>query len=465
MPKENIDYSNTIIYKIYCNDSAIKDIYVGHTTHFIQRKYQHKLSCNNLKNVLKIYKTIRENGGWNNWSMVEIAKYNCNDSTEARIKEQLHYEELHASLNSCPPYANTKKYVCVECDLQCSGPTQFNNHINCISHNKKKINPNNEQTIINKVNLCTKFVCKTCDYSTSRKSQLERHLVTPRHIIKQNETHMGTIATEKCYDCNCGDSFNSRTTLWRHKKKCIKIQQPVTPQNIIVNISDLQNKDKQQELIEYLLKENSEFKQLMIEQNKHMMEQMNEQNKQNKNMMELAKNSGNNNNSHNTTNNNNFNLQFFLNETCKDAMNIMEFVDQLQVSVKDLEETGRLGYSEGISKIFINGLKQINISDRPIHCSDSKREIVYIKDKNQWNKEDGDKSLLTNAIKRVAHKNMKQIKEWTKVNPEYNDSSSKQNDRYLKIVSNSMNGLTEEEANKNYNKIIKNITKETVIDK
>jgi hypothetical protein len=285
--------------------------------------------------------------------------------------------------------------------------------------------------------------------------------------MKQNETLIGTIETDKLYNCNCGDSFNSRTTLWRHKKKCVLIQDSVKPQNIIVNISDLQNDHiKQQQFVDYLLKENSEFKQLMIEQNKHMMEQMNEQNKQNKNMLELAKNSGNhNNNSHNTTNTNNFNLQFFLNETCKDAMNIMEFVDQLQVSVKDLEETGRLGYSEGISKIFINGLKQINISDRPIHCSDSKREIVYIKDKNEWTKEDDNKSLLTNAIKHVAHKNMRQIKEWTKVNPEYNDSSSKQNDRYLKIVSNSMNGSTEEETNKNYNKIIKNITKETIIEK
>jgi hypothetical protein len=284
--------------------------------------------------------------------------------------------------------------------------------------------------------------------------------------MKQNETLIGTTETDKLYNCNCGDSFNSRTTLWRHKKKCVLIQDSVKPQNIIVNISDLQNDHiKQQQFVDYLLKENSEFKQLMIEQNKHMMEQMNEQNKQNKNMLELAKNSGNHNNSHNTTNTNNFNLQFFLNETCKDAMNIMEFVDQLQVSVKDLEETGRLGYSEGISKIFINGLKQINISDRPIHCSDSKREIVYIKDKNEWTKEDDNKSLLTNAIKHVAHKNMRQIREWTKVNPEYNDSSSKQNDRYLKIVSNSMNGSTEEEANKNYNKIIKNITKETIIDK
>ena len=143
----------------------------------------------------------------------------------------------------------------------------------------------------------------------------------------------------------------------------------------------------------------------------------------------------------------------------------MDFVNQLQVGLKDLEETGRLGFAEGISKIIINGLKQMDISDRPIHCSDSKREVVYIKDKNQWSKEDEDKTILTNAIKHVAHKNMKKISEWTKEHSEFNDSSSKQNDKYLKIVSESMSGSSQEETNKNYNKIIKNIAKETIIDK
>jgi hypothetical protein len=253
----------------------------------------------------------------------------------------------------------------------------------------------------------------------------------------------------------CGKKYSHLSTLYAHKKKN-KCQENITTlPNLIDAKLTINTHEGQQQLVEYLMKENPEFKQLMIDQNKQL--------------LELAKNSvGHHNTTANVINNNtnnNFNLQFFLNETCKDAMNIMEFVDQLQVSVKDLEETGRLGYSEGISKIFINGLKQINISDRPIHCADSKREIVYIKDKNQWTKEDDNKSLLTNAIKHVAHKNMRQIREWTKVNPEYNDSSSKQNDRYLKIVSNSMNGSTEEETNKNYNKIIKNITKETVIEK
>jgi hypothetical protein len=299
-------------------------------------------------------------------------------------------------------------------------------------------------------NCSNKFCCIQCDYITEKKFNFDKHLLTAKHISTMNINKN----VEKCskpkpnHICsNCNKEYKDYSGLWRHKKKC----------GIIQCKEDLNDQKKQQQLVDYLMKENSEFKQLMIDQNKQMMDQ-------NKHMLELAKNAGNhNNNTINTSNN--FNLQFFLNETCKDAMNIMEFVDQLQVSVKDLEETGRLGYSEGISKIFINGLKQINISDRPIHCADSKREIVYIKDKNQWNKEDDNKSLLTNAIKHVAHKNMRQIKEWTKVNPEYNDSSSKQNDRYLKIVSNSMNGSTEEETIKNYNKIIKNITKETVIEK
>ena len=308
----------------------------------------------------------------------------------------------------------------------------------------------------NTSNYITEFNCKRCDFNCSKKGDWNRHILTVKHKnndLTTNDNAPFIKATK--YDCEkCNKIFNDRAGLWRHNKKCI-IQTLVNSQNIIVNISDLHNEDKQQQLIEYLLKENSEFKQLMIDQNKQM--------------MELAKNSGHhntNNNTNNTNNtNNHFNLQFFLNETCKDAMNIMDFVGQLKVGIKDLEETGRLGYAEGISKIFINGLKQINITDRPIHCSDSKREIVYIKDKNQWNKEDDDKIILTNAIKHVAHKNMKQISEWTKINPEYSDSSSKQNDRYLKIVSESMCGSTAEETNKNYNKIIKNITKETVIDK
>jgi hypothetical protein len=138
-------------------------------------------------------------------------------------------------------------------------------------------------------------------------------------------------------------------------------------------------------------------------------------------------------------------LNVFLNETCKDAMNISDFVSSLVVSVKDLEETARLGYSEGISKIFLNGLQELNTHYRPLHCSDSKREILYIKDQDKWEKEDKGNEKIINAIKTIAHKNMKMIPEWIKENPDYNDSSSKKNDKYLKLVMNSMSGSSEEE--------------------
>ena len=287
--------------------------------------------------------------------------------------------------------------------------------------------------------------CEKCNYYCSHKGDFNKHLRTSKHLIDKND-NIFNPKTPQIYKCNCGNEYNHMSGLSRHRKKCNSLQSKQLDDEIH---NTLNNEAKQHQLIEYLMKENSEFKQLMIEQNKQM--------------IELSKNSI---GHHNTTNNNNsFNLNFFLNETCKNAMNIMDFVNQLPVGVKDLEETGRLGFSEGISKIFINGLKQIDVNDRPVHCSDSKRETLYIKDNNQWNKENDEKSLLTNAIKHVAHKNMKQIYEWTKEHPEYNNSESRQNDKYLRIVCKSMSGGSQEETNKNYNKIIKNIVKETIINK
>jgi len=293
-----------------------------------------------------------------------------------------------------------------------------------------------------------KYSCIVCDFKCSKISNYNIHILTNKHKMLTNVDKENDKNASK-FKCDCGKEYNHRQSLSLHKKKCLIHQSA----NVISHDAIIDNPNEQQKLIDYLMKENSEFKQLMIDQNKHM--------------LALANKVGNNNNNNNnnTTNNNNFNLQFFLNDTCKNAMNIMDFVSQLQVGIKDLEDTGRLGFAEGISKIFINGLKQMDVSDRPIHCSDFKRETLYIKDKDQWSKENEDKSLLTNAIKHVAHKNLKQISVWAKDHPEYNDSTSKQNDKYLKIVSESMSGSSKEETNKNYTKIIKNIVKETVIDK
>jgi hypothetical protein len=280
------------------------------------------------------------------------------------------------------------------------------------------------------------FSCITCDYYTIRKSSYDKHLTTLKHykLTEANKKIAKSCAhdNDTIFSCDfCDKNFRSRVGLWKHKKKCYE-----DPQT---------NSSNDKELIMMLIKENSEFKNMIIKV--------------------LENGTHNTNNSHNTTNNNNFNLNFYLNETCKNAMNITDFISQLNVGIKDLEETGRLGFSEGISKIFINGLKQIDVTDRPIHCSDSKRETLYIKDSDEWVKDNDDKSILTNAIKTVAHKNIKKISEWQKLYPEFNDPSSKQNDKYLKIICESMSGGSKEETDKNYNKIVKNIVKETIIDK
>ena len=324
-----------------------------------------------------------------------------------------------------------------------------------------------------KPNLSFNFLCKKCDYGTCKKSNYTNHIRSAKHLKSMSSNEKQPKINTKFVCDNCSKEYKDNSGLWRHKKKCITMDEKTEDSEYVETIH-IKDKDKDalelanneltdKELIftslreilkqnSELIKENSEFKQLMLEQNKQM--------------IELAKNSGNNN--HNTTNNNNnnnFNLNFFLNETCKNAMNIMDFVSQLQVGIKELEDTGRLGFSEGISKIFINGLKQMDVSDRPIHCSDSKRETLYIKSNNEWAKDNEDKILLTNAIKHVAHKNIKQITDWTKEHPDYNDPDSKENDTYLKLISESISGLNKEETNKNYNKIIKNIAKETIIDK
>jgi len=197
-----------------------------------------------------------------------------------------------------------------------------------------------------------------------------------------------------------------------------------------------------------------------------LIEQNQEQGKQ---IVELSKNNQTNNitnnNVNNTNNNTSFNLNVYLNDTCKDALNINEFVDSLVLSVKDLEETVRVGYANGISKIFINGLQKLDVCKRPLHCSDVKRSTLYVKNANQWIKETEDKPILTKAIKQVANKNIQNIFEWQKRNPEYRDPESKQNDRYNKLICETMSGSSTEEQLKNYEKIVSNVVKEVVIDK
>ena len=302
-----------------------------------------------------------------------------------------------------------------------------------------------------------KFVCECCDFKCCKQSDWNRHILRPKHIANDKRYTKIQIEYKKPestpndrYICECGNSYQYSSGLWRHRKNCKDSKKTPGFEEGFQNYIPPQITP---ELIIELIKQNKELQQTLIDQNKTI--------------MELAQKAGNVHNSNNNNNNNNktFNLQVFLNETCKDAINLSDFVNQIQISINDLEETGKLGYAEGISKVFIKNLNDIDFSQRPLHCSDSKRETLYIKDVNQWTKDSDDKAILTKAIKQVAHKNIKQISEWQKLNPEYSDPDSKQNDRYQKILFNSMSGSSKEESDKNYEKIARNIAKEVVIEK
>lgn len=294
----------------------------------------------------------------------------------------------------------------------------------------------------------THFCCKNCGYKTVSKKDYSKHLTTLKHKRLTN-----TSKKSSEHVCVCGKTYLHRQSLNNHKRTCLYDSEDLNNNLDLEIYMNNDDKKKNEPITTELLMQ-------LVQQNKNLQEMLHDQHNK---MFEIAKEGKTITN--NTTNNNHFNLNVFLNETCKDAINLTDFVDSLNVKLQDLEYTAKTSYAEGISKIFINGLSSLNVPDRPIHCSDSKRDIIYIKDKDSWEKEDEHRTKLTKAIKVIGHKNMKQITEWQKANPEYNNPDSKQNDRYQEMLCNAMSGSTKEESERNYEKIIKNIAKKVVIDK
>ena len=303
-----------------------------------------------------------------------------------------------------------------------------------------------------------KYYCEYCDYSCSVKFSYDRHLMTSKHIkqcqLAQNETNETKVETKKEKNekkektlsaaniCGCGQVCNSRTTLWRHKKKCCVVEQcsePHAPAN------STSNKD---ELINYLMKENQEFKNLILEIVKKDTYNQTTNN-----------NTTNNTNSHNKA----FNLNFFLNETCKDAMNIMDFVDSIKLQLSDLEKVGELGYVEGISNIIVKNLNELDVTQRPVHCTDKKRETMYIRDEDKWEKDENN-NKIKKAIKRVASKNQRLLPKFKEAHPDCGTYHSKYSDQYNKIIIESVGGSGDNDAEKE-EKIIRNISKNVVVDK
>jgi hypothetical protein len=292
------------------------------------------------------------------------------------------------------------------------------------------------------------YFCEICDFNCCKKSNFEKHLLTLKHkntdkILTntdaknaENANTVENMEIKNIFTCDCGKEYKHRQSLFNHKKNC-KIEE-----NKEISLYD---KDQ---LIVMLIKQNSEL--------------MKETSDFKSMMMEVIKN-GTHNTTHTNSHNKAFNLNFFLNETCKDAMNITDFVDSIKLQLSDLEGVGELGYVEGISNIIIKNLKGLDVTQRPVHCTDKKRETMYIKDEDKWEK-DEEKKKLHKVVRKVTCKNQNLIPKFKEKHPDCNTYHSKFSDQYNKIIIESMGGKGDNEYEKE-EKIIKNISKQVFIDK
>ena len=293
-------------------------------------------------------------------------------------------------------------------------------------------------------NMHPKFYCEKCDYSCSKKHLWTQHISTLKHQRQR-------LATK--FVCEiCGKVYKQRSGLWRHKKKCAYSECEYVEDAISNTITETG--------VNGLEKENTELKtmvkQLITGLNKdayvkdEMMDQLKEQSKIIQDMIPRM----------GSNNNNRFNINVFLNEQCKDAINMSDFIESLQIQIEDLRYAKNNGLVEGISSVFVNGLKQLDTFKRPIHCTDMKRETIYIKDNDEWDRENG-KELLRSAISDVANKERKAILEWEESNPNWGESENGKDD-YINLIKSVMADVSQAPDE---NKIIKTIAKETIIDK
>ena len=290
------------------------------------------------------------------------------------------------------------------------------------------------------------FVCEKCDFVCSKQSDWKRHLVTLKHTNTDTFTPK-TATCQNIFNCECGKQYKHRQSLFNHKKICTASNYIITEnvnKDIDIDISETNNElQEMKEFMKYLMKENSEMKNMMLKV--------------------IENGTNNTTNIHTNSHNKAFNLNFFLNETCKDAMNIMDFVESIQLQLSDLERVGEKGYIEGISNIIVKNLKSLDITQRPVHCTDKKRETIYVKDDNKWEKDD-ENTKMHKMIRKVQDKNFRMVKKFKEKYPDYHKPSSKQSDVYNNIIIESMGGRGDNDFEKE-EKIIKRISKEILVEK
>jgi len=304
------------------------------------------------------------------------------------------------------------------------------------------------------------FCCNDCDYNTSSKKDYQKHLLTSKHITTTNLNNLeqqNPLLTHAVFSCACGKTYTARNSLWYHKKKCSadEIVAVSAPPKIDYHMPV--DDHLQMNIILELVKQNQEFKQLLIEQNSTILE-VAKNNQVNNNTI---------NNSINTHNSNNktFNLNFFLNETCKDAMNMKDFIKSLELTLPELEKMGEIGFAEGMSRLFVDRLNKLDITKRPIHCSDVKREIIHIKDDNKWERDNANLDRLRKIIKQLTIKNILRVDDWKKANAGCTEYNNRKNGQYLKIHIQALGPVDDVEVKRDFGKIIRRVAETTAIDK
>ena len=352
-------------------------------------------------------------------------------------------------------------YICKYCDYATCIKTNYNKHLVTVKHKMAEMEINGNTFSAEKVSF--KYNCSVCNYNTNKSTNYNYHMTSSKHYKNTNECDTNTI-TNKCNNCHKG--FSTLSGLWKHRKTC-STEPTLISSDIGTGSSDIpiqlvlevikQSKEVQNVLIE----QNKELQKQLLEHSNKLLEKDNQLIEQNKQILEIAKKP----NMINSNNKTSFNLQFFLNETCKDAMNIVDFVKSLQLTNNDFETTGKLGFVNGISRIFINQLKKMEVVRRPLHCTDAKRETVYIKDNNAWEKDTEEKKKLNWVIDRIAQLNLNQIQQWQQQYPDSVENNTPANEKFTELALVALGGRDMEEIHKYNDKIMKNVLKEVILSR
>jgi hypothetical protein len=478
MPKIKIDYGNMIFYKVYCLNPSVNKIFVGHTTNMVQRK--HVLKKQTELRYSEIFDVINKNGGWKCWRIKEIEKYNdCKTHADALMREKYHYDILEnlilsghhevKKIKKEDEHLDTNKvnnnYKCEYCEYECEQKKHFQQHISTRKHHEivtfiEMMNEHKEKVIEN----------VKCSSEKLENTSVENTSVENTSV---ENTSQVTESEKKEYKCiACGNIYKNMSGLCKHRHICKKkllqkiqekeavsktIHEEECENDVVVEsyaaaeptelvTSAILEKEKD-EIIIQLLKDNESMKTFMKEQNNMLKEMMRQINT---------------NGSTITTTNNikqKFNINIFLNEQCKDAINMGDFIKSLKITFHDLEITRDKSLEESVSTIMLRGLKELDVYKRPIHCTDQKRDVMYIKDEEKWEKDDGNVKLKE-SIETLSKKQMYTLKEWRDSDPELKTNDDKR-DKFVTTLNHVCTPIPETSGKR----LIKTIGKEIYIDK